>query len=192
MTIRYGRLEENALYQNEMKFHMSRNSESSREPALGWPQYPPQNGLPNARPPWGEPPPEYHPHHQSPVHEHNGFVYSQEPPMYAASSMPPPRTTYQQLRPVITSPQMPIWPSELSSQSQNYNSPPYSATAHLPSEPRSAPVSGSRAGRSGTQPRKTLTDQDRRDMCKMAERNPTMKQTEIGGIYLCEIYNYSF
>ena len=44
------------------------------------------------------------------------------------------------------------------------------------------PVSASSIG-SGTVPRRTLTDADRRSMCVYHEENPTLKQTEIGGEY---------
>jgi hypothetical protein len=163
---------------------MTMDPEHDRDPGYGWPECPPGNGLPDARSPWGEGHAGFQSHHQSPIHEHNGFVYNTMPeqPMYAASSMPPPRTTYQQLQPLITSPQLPtMWPSMLSSQSSNQSSPQYSVTGHVPSVPLSAPVSTGRAvGRSGTNPRKTLTDLDRRNMCLLAEENPTMKQTEIG------------
>ncbi|KXL49797.1 hypothetical protein M433DRAFT_74713 [Acidomyces richmondensis BFW] len=39
------------------------------------------------------------------------------------------------------------------------------------------------SSRSGSTPRKTLTDQDRRRMCQYAEEHPNSKQTEIGAIF---------
>jgi len=82
----------------------------------------------------------FHSHHQSPVHEHNGFAFTPMPmePMYAASSMPPPRTTYQQLQPLIT----PQWPSMLTSQS-SYHTPLF-PSAPIQSAPISTPVSAPR------------------------------------------------
>lgn len=122
----------------------------------------------------------FHSHHQSPVQEHNGFAFSPIPmePMYtpAASSMPPPRTTYQQLQPLIT----PQWPSQLASQSSYHTA--LFPSAPIQSTPVSTPVSApATTGRSSSTPRKTLTDADRRRMCLYAEEHPTVKQTEIGG-----------
>jgi hypothetical protein len=175
-----------------MRFHLSKTMtmepEHDHEPGFGWPECPPGCGLPDGRSHWTEGHTAFHSPHQSPVQEHNAYLYNHMPtePMYASSSMPPPRTTYQQLQPLITSPQLPIWPSMLNSQSSNYSSPPYSVTAHVPSAPMATPASATKAvGRSGTNPRKTLTDLDRRNMCKYAEEHPTTKQTEIGREYHC-------
>ena len=121
----------------------------------------------------------YHSQHHSPVHEYNGFAYNPMPmePMYAAGSMPPPRTTHQALQPLI----MPQWPSMLTSQSTYV--PPLFPSAPLPAPPVSAPLSApATTGRhTSSTPRKTLTDADRRRMCLYAEEHPTVKQTEIGG-----------
>lgn len=115
------------------------------------------------------------PHHQSPVHEFNGFAFNPMPmePMYSAP-MHPPRTTHQQLQPLI----MPQWPSMITTQS-SYATPVY-PTAPVPIPPASTPVSAT-STRSSSTPRKTLTDADRRRMCLYAEEHPTVKQTEIGG-----------
>jgi hypothetical protein len=48
------------------------------------------------------------------------------------------------------------------------------------SPPTVTPVSAGSSARSGPSVRKTLSDDDRRRMCKYAEENPTAKQTEIG------------
>ena len=115
--------------------------------------------------------------HQSPIHEHDGFAFNPMPmdSMYP-SSMPPPRTSYQSLQPLIT----PAWPSMLTSQS-SYNPTIFSSTP-IPSAPISAPVSAPpTTGRTSSTPRKTLTDADRRRMCLYAEEHPNVKQTEIGG-----------
>jgi hypothetical protein len=118
----------------------------------------------------------YSSQHQSPIHEHDEFAFNPMPmePMFS-SSMPPPRSTYQSLQPLIT----PQWPSELTSQS--YNTPIFSSTP-IPSAPISTPVSAPpTTGRTSSTPRKTLTDADRRRMCLYAEEHPNVKQTEIGG-----------
>lgn len=127
--------------------------------------------------------------HHSPVHDYNGFAYNPLPmePMYSQGMSqgmppPPPRTTHQQLQPLI----MPQWPSMLTSQS-NYAPPPmYSAPAPVPVSATPTPVSATSTRSSGT-PRKTLTDNDRRRMCLYHEENPTVKQTEIGGESCCPV-----
>jgi hypothetical protein len=49
------------------------------------------------------------------------------------------------------------------------------------SPPTVTPISAGSSTRSGgPSVRKTLSDDDRRRMCKYAEENPTAKQTEIG------------
>jgi hypothetical protein len=129
----------------------------------------------------------YNPHHQSPVQDYHGFNgYAPLPmePMYGTGMHPPhhpqstPRTTHPQLQPLI----MPQWPSMLTSQS-TYQ-PPIFPSAPVPITPASAtPVSAtSTHSRTSSTPRKTLTDSDRRRMCQYHEDNPTVKQTEIGGM----------
>jgi hypothetical protein len=129
----------------------------------------------------------YNPHHQSPVQDYNGFNgYTPLPmePMYGNGMHPPhhphptTRTTHAQLQPLI----MPQWPSMLTSQS-TYQ-PSIFPSAPVPITPASAtPVSASSThSRTSSTPRKTLTDQDRRRMCQYHEENPTVKQTEIGGM----------
>ncbi|TID23983.1 CenpB-DNA-bind-domain-containing protein [Venturia nashicola] len=146
-------------------------------------------------PHWGNDHNGYQSHHQPPIHDPNGFVYTtmqEQPPMYVASNMPPPRTTYPQLQPHIAGPQLPLGypseyrPSQLRSQSldQNQFLPPYSMTTQIASAPspaRAPPPRGS--GRTGSNPRKTLTDVDRRNMCIYAQTHPSEKQTEIGALF---------
>lgn len=133
----------------------------------------------------------YNPHHQSPVQDYNGFSsYAPLPmePLYGTAMHPPhqthptPRTTHPQLQPLIM-PQMPQWPSMLTSQS-TYQ-PPLFPSAPVPITPASAtPVSAtSTHSRTSSTPRKTLTDSDRRRMCQYHEENPTVKQTEIGAMF---------
>jgi hypothetical protein len=139
------------------------------------------SGFHDASGQWVESGTPYHSHHQSPVHEYNGFVFNSMPmePMYASSSMPnmaPPRTAHQQLQPLI----MPPWPSMLTSQSAYAN--PLFPSAPIPATPITTPMSAPpTTGRTQSTPRKTLTDADRRKMCQYAEAHPTVKQTEIGG-----------
>lgn len=119
---------------------------------------------------------------QSPAREFGGYSYSSMSmePMYNAP-MQPPRTTHQQLQPLI----MPSWPSMLTSQSSYgapmYASAPVSSTTPIAAQPTTTPVSATSTRSTSSTPRKTLTDADRRKMCLYHEDNPTVKQTEIGG-----------
>ncbi|KAL0256964.1 hypothetical protein SLS55_007774 [Diplodia seriata] len=146
----------------------------------------PDQGYHDATGQWVDSSAQYpHSQHHSPVHDYNGFAYNPLPmePMYPHAMSqgmppPPPRTTHQQLQPLI----MPQWPSMLTSQS-NYAPPPmYSAPAPAPVSATPTPVSATSTRSSGT-PRKTLTDNDRRRMCLYHEENPTVKQTEIGAMF---------
>jgi hypothetical protein len=70
-------------------------------------------------------------------------------------------------------------------QQQPLSSPPLNLHVIQPSQPTSTaslptPVSAV-TSRSGSTPRKTLTDLDRKKMCVYAEQNPDRKQAEIGG-----------
>ena len=94
---------------------------------------------------------------------------------------PTPGTTLPQFQPPIMH-QMPQWPSMPTSQS-TYHA-PFFLSAPPPIPPASAtPVlDTSTHSRTSSTPRKTLTDADRRGICQYHEDNPTVKQTEIGGI----------
>ncbi|KAI0480338.1 hypothetical protein GGR56DRAFT_267538 [Xylariaceae sp. FL0804] len=68
------------------------------------------------------------------------------------------------------------WPSLQTNPSHSYSAPPVaipSASAPLRQPPRLPTLNTS-------QPRRTLTDEDRRNMCKFHEENPHVKQQEIG------------
>ena len=68
------------------------------------------------------------------------------------------------------------WPSLRINTPQNYSTPPVMIPP-APSQPRQHPRVPSITT---TTPRKTLTIQDRRDMCKFHQDNPHVKQTDIG------------
>ena len=127
----------------------------------------------------------YQSHHQSPQQEYSGFAFNAMPmdSLYGNHNMPPPpRAVQPQLHPLVTTP----WPSMLTSQS-NYGTPvnstpiytptPPSVSPPVPTTPISAPPT---SARSYDRPRKTLTDQQRREMCIYAEQNPDAKQNQIG------------
>lgn len=124
--------------------------------------------------------------HSTPIHEFSTFNFGGSPatmpvePAYNMS-LPPPYTSHQQLQPLI----MPQWPSMLTSQHQSsYSAPALTTAPTLPTPISTGPYSAAPTPVTahGPTPRKTLTDNDRRKMCKYAEDNPTMKQTEIGGM----------
>ncbi|KAL2168658.1 hypothetical protein VTG60DRAFT_7002 [Thermothelomyces hinnuleus] len=97
---------------------------------------------------------------------------------------PPPQPLHQQSPATHT--QLPMlmmphatWPSMLTNPN-NYG-PPHSAPP-VPIPSIAAPLKTSKlpAIQTTSQPRKTLTDEDRRAMCQYAEDHPTAKQTDIG------------
>ncbi|ORY63418.1 uncharacterized protein BCR38DRAFT_227781 [Pseudomassariella vexata] len=69
------------------------------------------------------------------------------------------------------------WPSLQTNPSQNYSAPPVAIPPQSAPSQRQQPKLPTLTT---SQPRKTLTDDDRRRMCQFAEDNPTVKQTEIG------------
>jgi hypothetical protein len=124
---------------------------------------------------------------QSPMYEQVGFAFIQphilpsipSEPSFHVQRVQQPHTTHQQLLPLIM-PSHPTWPSMLTNPA-SYSSQP------VPIPPASAPPLTKRSApklpaiHATPSPRKTLTDADRRRMCKYHEENPTVKQTEIGG-----------
>lgn len=121
--------------------------------------------------------------HQSPIHEYGGFGFMHTAPQSLPSEptfsrMAPPQPTHttqhQQLLPLIM-PSHPTWPSMLTNPA-GYQAAPVS----MP--PVSAPLKTTKLPAiHAPSPRKTLTDDDRRRMCRYHEENPSVKQTEIGG-----------
>jgi hypothetical protein len=104
------------------------------------------------------PMPQHNPHNQL---EHQGTYNSHVPhPLIIPTQQPPPVS----------------WPSLRTNPSHNYSSPP------VPIPPASAPPRPPPRVPSITtsQPRKTLTLQERREICRYAAEHPKVKQTEIG------------
>lgn len=84
--------------------------------------------------------------------------------------------------PMLMVPSHPTWPSMLTNPNGYNTSPPVA----IP--PASAPIQSLKTTRPiappiASQPRKTLTDDDRRRMCQYHIDNPAMKQTEIGALF---------
>ena len=100
--------------------------------------------------------------------------------------------------PMLITPGVPQWPSMLTNpagggaySTTSLSAPPLSVpplsvtpTARKP-RPPPRPAKGKGPGR-GTQPRRTLTDEDRRQMCLYQYENPLLKQTEIGAKFKVE------
>lgn len=116
------------------------------------------------------------PQHSPPMPEYSGFDYG--PSLMAVDgpymSIPPPYTSMPLPMPSHS------WPSMLATHSPFHENGLPSApvpTSVSPSAP--APLRKSSTG--GSTPRRTLTDEDRRNMCLYHEENKTAKQTDIGG-----------
>lgn len=135
-------------------------------------------------------------HHQTTMPDYTaGFNYmppiSHGLPSESLSRMPPPPPPQQQSLPQgqTAPPQLPMlimpshatWPSMLTNPHTyaSHSAPPVA----IPSV--TAPVKTTRlpAIHAPSQPRKTLTDDDRRRMCQYAEDHPNTKQTEIGAMF---------
>jgi hypothetical protein len=147
-------------------------------------------------------------YHQNAMADYVGFGYSAHGlPSESIQRMPPPPPPLQPLQPLqpmqsqqqqhhhhqhhqshpplpmLTIPQQQAtWPSMLTNPSGGYSShsaPPISMPSLMsPSPGRAMP-----ARPPPSQPRKTLTDEDRRKMCEVHQANPSMKQTEIGNMF---------
>lgn len=129
--------------------------------------------------------------HQSPMFEHGGFGFMQQPIQHAmpneqhfnSQRMPAPQPLHshpphQQLLPLIM-PSHPTWPSMLTHPA-SYSNPPVAIPASAPPLAKGS-LPKLPAIHAAPLPRKTLTDSDRRRMCQYHEAHPTVKQTEIGG-----------
>ncbi|KAI0099645.1 hypothetical protein GGR51DRAFT_535301 [Nemania sp. FL0031] len=96
------------------------------------------------------------------------FTSNLQPNNYPSQLPPPPP-------PLIPSPGQVPWPSLQTNPSQSYQSPvPIPSVIAPPRQQPKLPTINT------SQPRRTLTDQDRRDMCKFADENPGVKQHDIG------------
>ncbi|OGE57610.1 hypothetical protein PENARI_c001G06392 [Penicillium arizonense] len=121
------------------------------------------------------------PQHSPPMPEYSGFDYGPAPLMAVDGSynmsIPPPYASMPLPMPSHS------WPSMLTHHSpfQEGGLPHVSApTSVSPSAPM-PPVRKTSTG--GSTPRRTLTDEDRRQMCLYHEENKTAKQTDIGALF---------
>ena len=137
----------------------------------------------------------------SPTYDYGGAFHfshsshTESEQAYTSASYQPNFPAPQPLHPLNTT----LWPSQLTNPSGS--SPPaivpLQPRPHAPvakespptAEPSPSPPPPKRTPTLSTS-RKTLTDNDRRRMCKYHEDNPSVKQTEIGGEYTSST-NYS-
>ncbi|KAH8621296.1 hypothetical protein IG631_24069 [Alternaria alternata] len=139
----------------------------------------------------------YSPQYQYRVQDYNGFNgYAsrtadpiQETGMHSPfPTHPTLGTTTLQLQPWIM-PQVPQWPSMLTSQST------YQASLCSSSLPPTTPVSViSFDWRTSSEPRNALTDSDRERICRYHEKNPTASQTYIASMpawWICMIISFT-
>ncbi|KAJ9200281.1 hypothetical protein DTO164E3_2988 [Paecilomyces variotii] len=125
----------------------------------------------------------YNPSQQtSPIPDFHGFGYGPAPimPMEPSYSMSIP-PSYASLP--LAMPSHP-WPSMLTAHSSFHEGglPPAPAPAPISISPP-APTHPIRTTSTGSTPRRTLTDEDRRRMCLYHEENKNAKQTDIGALF---------
>lgn len=117
------------------------------------------------------------PHNSPPMPEFSGFEYGPSPIMAVdgyGMSLPPPYTSMPLPMPSHA------WPSMLTNHSPFHDGlPPIPAPISVSPSAPTPPVRKSSTG--GATPRRTLTDEDRRQMCLYHEEHKTAKQTDIGG-----------
>lgn len=125
----------------------------------------------------------------SPMPDYNSFDYNHAPmpvePSYSMPRPPPYATATPQMPPPLIMPHNAIWPSMIATQNHHHGSyqPPI-----LPALPVQTPISAGTGSdvtptsAKTSASRRKLTDDERRQMCLEAEQNPTMKQTQIGGV----------
>ena len=120
------------------------------------------------------------PQHSPPVPEHNGFEFGPSPIMAVDASygmsLPPPYASMPLPMPSHS------WPSMLTAQQSPFHENGLPPTPLPQSVSPSAPAPPVRKASTGGQtPRRTLTDEDRRQMCLYHQEHSGAKQTDIGG-----------
>ncbi|KAK9854997.1 hypothetical protein MYU51_003331 [Penicillium brevicompactum] len=119
------------------------------------------------------------PQHSPPMPEYSGFDFGTSTMVMDSPygmSMPPPYATMPLPMPAHS------WPSMLAT------NPPFPETgmhvsAHASVSPTTPMLQVRKTSTGGSTPRRTLTDEDRRQMCLYHEENKTAKQTDIGALF---------
>ncbi len=129
----------------------------------------------------------------SPMHELSSFDYQTTAPMpmepaYNMHRPSPFAASHPQMLPPLMTPHSGLWPSMLASQPGSAYHAPIQPTGPLQT-PLSASTASDMTPTSAktTTSRRKLTDEERRQMCIEAEQNPNMKQTQIGGMWPCNL-----
>jgi hypothetical protein len=103
------------------------------------------------------------------------------PPPPSRPTLYPSQASHPPL-PMLLTPSAPQWPSMLTNPSaytsQQVSPPMAIPSAALPPKSIKPP-----SLQTNSQPRRTLTDDDRKRMCQYAEDHPSAKQTEIGALF---------
>lgn len=126
------------------------------------------------------------PQHSPPMPEYSGFDFGTSTMVMDSPygmSMPPPYATMPLPMPAHS------WPSMLAT------NPPFPETgmhvsAHASVSPTTPMLQVRKTSTGGSTPRRTLTDEDRRQMCLYHEENKTAKQTDIGGEHVVVLKYY--
>lgn len=126
----------------------------------------------------------------SPMYEHESSAFPTFSHTFSGSDAEQARSPHEYRHQHVSS-----WPNASATQQAKYSSradmsPPRGLVQPAPqpiaaSRPTESvpPAPPARVEPSAQTPRKLLTDADRLDMCKFAESNPSLKQTDIGGTY---------
>ncbi|CDM33796.1 transcriptional regulator family: Centromere protein B, DNA-binding region [Penicillium roqueforti] len=120
------------------------------------------------------------PQHSPPMHEYSGFDYGSSQLMAVDSygmSVPPPYASMPLPMPSHS------WPSMLTTHSPFVASGLPASTTPTSVSPSATMCPVRKTSTGGTTPRRTLTDDDRRQMCIYHEENKTAKQTDIGALF---------
>ncbi|KAJ5746413.1 hypothetical protein N7520_011595 [Penicillium odoratum] len=120
------------------------------------------------------------PQHSPPMPEYSGFEYGPSPIMAVdgyGMNLPPPYTSMPLPMPSHA------WPSMLTHHSTFHENglPPVPTPISVSPSAPMPPIRKSSTG--GATPRRTLTDEDRRQMCLYHEEHKTAKQTDIGALF---------
>lgn len=134
-----------------------------------------------------------HSPHTSPPHDYSAFDFTPPTDTMYSRTFQPSYSPAQSLHPLNTTT---LWPSQITNPSENTTLSHVALPIHRSIAPvtRSTPASvapqslarnptptPSKPTPAVPTSRRTLSDDDRRRMCKYNEENPTVKQTEIGG-----------
>ena len=132
--------------------------------------------------------------HNSPPDDFTNFNFNAQTDTIYTRPFHPPFSAAQDLHPLNTNTAT-LWPSQITSRHEP-PSPPVTLPIHRSIAPVAQNVPApapppqptpTKSGGSLSTSRRTLSDDDRRRMCKYHDEHPSVKQTEIGGSLLLEL-----